>query len=86
MKKILSLVLLSLTLVLVACGGKKETEGTSANNAEKEIVVGFIYVGPIGDGGWSYAQDQGRLYLEKETGVKGVFLAWCKGGVFSLVV
>lgn len=73
MKRVLSLILLSLTLVLAACGGKKETEGTSANNAEKEIVVGFIYVGPIGDGGWSYAQDQARLYLEEETGVKTIY-------------
>jgi len=27
--------------------------------------VAFVYVGPIGDGGWSYAQNQGRLNLEK---------------------
>ena len=29
-----------------------------------EIKVGFIYVGPIGDMGWTYAHDQGRLELE----------------------
>ena len=28
--------------------------------------VAFVYVGPVGDGGWTYAQNQGRLYLEKE--------------------
>ena len=27
--------------------------------------VGFVYVGPIGDHGWSYQHDQGRLALEK---------------------
>jgi basic membrane protein A len=27
--------------------------------------VGFIYVGPVGDAGWIYAHDQGRLALEK---------------------
>lgn len=27
--------------------------------------VAFVYVGPIGDGGWTYAHDQGRLYLEQ---------------------
>jgi basic membrane protein A len=26
----------------------------------------FVYVGPVGDGGWTYAHDQGRKYLEKE--------------------
>ena len=28
--------------------------------------VAFVYVGPIGDGGWTYAHNQGRLYLEKK--------------------
>ena len=28
--------------------------------------VAFIYIGPIGDGGWTFAQNQGRLYLEKQ--------------------
>ncbi len=27
--------------------------------------VAFVYVGPIGDGGWTYAHNQGRLYLEE---------------------
>ncbi len=26
--------------------------------------VAFVYVGPIGDGGWTYAHNQGREYLE----------------------
>ena len=26
--------------------------------------VAFVYVGPIGDGGWTYAHNDGRLYLE----------------------
>jgi basic membrane protein A len=25
----------------------------------------FVYVGPVGDGGWSYSHDQGRQYLAK---------------------
>ncbi len=31
--------------------------------AEK-LKVGFVYVGPVGDAGWTYAHDQGRKYLE----------------------
>jgi basic membrane protein A len=38
--------------------------------AEKELNVGFIYVSPIGDAGWSYAHDLGRLGLEGMPGVK----------------
>lgn len=40
--------------------------------AAADMTVGFIYVGPIGDGGYTYAHDQGRLYLEKELGVKTI--------------
>lgn len=30
------------------------------------IKVAFVYVGPVGDGGWSFAHDLGRQYLERE--------------------
>ncbi len=36
--------------------------------AQSKTKVGFIYVGPIGDGGWTYQHDQGRLALEAEFG------------------
>ena len=35
----------------------------------KDFQVGFIYVSPIGDAGWSYAHDQGRLFIDKLDGV-----------------
>lgn len=31
----------------------------------KTIKAGWVYVGPIEDYGWTYAHDQGRLYVEK---------------------
>ena len=37
--------------------------------AGEETKVGFIYVSPIGDAGWSYAHDQGRLAVEEMPGV-----------------
>jgi len=40
---------------------------TSASMAADN--VGFVYVSPIGDAGWTYQHDLGRLQLEKETGV-----------------
>ncbi len=38
--------------------------------AEDKLKVGFIYVGPIGDFGWSYQHDQGRLAMVKALGDK----------------
>ncbi len=32
--------------------------------------VAFVYVGPIGDGGWTYSHNEGRMYLEDELGDK----------------
>ena len=45
----------------------QQPEATEAPAAEepKLIRAAWVYVGPIGDGGWSYAHDQGRLYVEK---------------------
>ncbi|KAA1174455.1 BMP family ABC transporter substrate-binding protein [Marinobacter salinexigens] len=38
--------------------------------AEDPMKVGFVYVGPIGDHGWSYQHDQGRLAVEEHFGDK----------------
>jgi len=40
----------------------------------KDMNVGFVYVTPIGDGGWSYAHNQGRLEIENKEGVKTSFV------------
>jgi basic membrane protein A len=32
--------------------------------------VAFVYIGPPGDGGWTYQHDQGRKYMEKQLGIK----------------
>jgi basic membrane protein A len=36
-----------------------------AITAKKEIKAGFVYVGPVGDAGYTYAHDQGRQEMEK---------------------
>ncbi len=38
--------------------------------AQDTTKVGFVYVGPVGDGGWTYEHDQARLAVEKEFGDK----------------
>ena len=42
---------------------------SSAFAAEK-LKVGFVYVGPVGDFGYSYQHDQGRIAMEKALGDK----------------
>ncbi|MCC4245717.1 BMP family ABC transporter substrate-binding protein [Stappia indica] len=44
--------------------------GIVGAEAADKLKVGFIYVGPIGDHGWSYQHNQGRLAIEKEFGDK----------------
>jgi len=34
--------------------------------AEEKLKVGFVYVSPIGDAGWTYQHDLGRLEMEKD--------------------
>lgn len=43
---------------------------TGQVTASEKIKVGFVYVGPISDHGWSYQHNQGRLALEKALGDK----------------
>ena len=39
-----------------------------AASAEAKTKVCFVYVGPVGDHGWTYQHDQGRLAVEKQLG------------------
>jgi simple sugar transport system substrate-binding protein len=66
---------------LVGCGKKEEPVATPAPAAPvasapapkvEPLKIAFAYVGPIGDGGWNYAHDKGRLAIEKEFGDKVV--------------
>ncbi len=44
--------------------------GTAYADGHEPVKVGFVYVGPIGDGGWTYEHDQGRLAVEAHFGDK----------------
>ena len=44
--------------------------GAGAAQAADPLKVGFIYVGPVGDFGWSYEHDQARQAVEAEYGDK----------------
>ncbi|WP_170478274.1 BMP family ABC transporter substrate-binding protein [Ruegeria arenilitoris] len=38
--------------------------------AQDKTKVGFVYVGPVGDGGWTYEHDKGRQAVEQHFGDK----------------
>ena len=67
---------------LVGCGKKEEPAPapapapapvTEAPAPKPEpLKIAFAYVGPVGDGGWSFAHDNGRKAIEKEFGDKVV--------------
>ena len=44
--------------------------------AQDKTTVGFVYVGPVGDGGWTYEHDKGRQAVEAHFGdaVETVFV------------
>ncbi len=44
--------------------------GAGGARADEPLKVGFVYVGPIGDHGYSYQHNQGRLAVEKHFGDK----------------
>ncbi|HLL19757.1 MAG TPA: BMP family ABC transporter substrate-binding protein, partial [Rubrivivax sp.] len=73
---------LAAAAALVGCGKKEETPGPTATApaapaaasaaAAAPLKIAFAYVGPVGDGGWTFAHDNGRKAIEKEFGGKVV--------------
>ncbi len=74
---------LAATAALMGCGKKdaapdvasaassaEPASAASAAAATGPLKIAFAYVGPVGDAGWTYAHDQGRLAVEKEFGDK----------------
>ena len=59
---------------LVGCGKKEEAAAPAAAPAAAAkavpLKIAFAYVGPVGDGGWTFAHDNARKALEKEFGDK----------------
>jgi simple sugar transport system substrate-binding protein len=73
---------LAATAALVGCSKKEETPAVTAASAPaaaaapasaakaEPLKIAFAYVGPVGDGGWTFAHDRARKALEKEYGDK----------------
>src|SRR3954464_6830815 len=58
-------ILIAATAVMLATGA-----GLFGASAADKLKVGFIYLGPVGDLGWTYQHDLGRLAMLKELGDK----------------
>ena len=66
---------------LIGCGKKEEAPApapaapapapaAAAPATAAPLNIAFAYVGPVGDGGWTFAHDNGRKAIEKEFGDK----------------
>ncbi len=59
---------------LVGCGKKEAAAPAAAPAASaakpEPLKIAFAYVGPVGDGGWTFAHDNARKAVEKEFGDK----------------
>ena len=61
----------TMALALASCGKKEEPAPKAAEPVKAEqLKVGFIYVGPVGDAGWTFAHDNGRKHIEQKFGDK----------------
>jgi basic membrane protein A len=74
--------LLLLVLLLAAASGcRRQAEPTGKAGSKNlpqprpgTFSVAFVYVGPVGDGGWTYAHDQGRRHLERTASVHTAYV------------
>jgi basic membrane protein A and related proteins len=80
--KFTSLGAIAAAAALVGCGKKEEPKPQAAAPASAPasapapkpapLKIAFAYVGPVGDGGWTFAHDNARKAIEKEFGDKVV--------------
>ena len=71
-RTVLKMVALSaITVATLAACGKKEAAAPAAEAAKADpLKVGFVYVSPIGDGGWTFQHDLGRKAIQEKFGNK----------------
>lgn len=66
-------VILAIALIAVYYFSQAAKDQTEIKSEKKDLKVAYVYVGPVGDGGWTYAHDLGRKHLESK-GVKTTFV------------
>src|SRR5215207_527610 len=78
MLRVLSAVCAALLLAIIAagCGGDDNASGDAAGETAAQtggetgggepIKVGFMYIGPPGDAGWTFQHDEARKFVEEQ--------------------
>jgi len=71
-RKLVSMTVAAITaLTLASCSKKEEAKAPAEPpKAAEPLKVGFVYVGPVGDAGWTFAHDNGRKHIESKFGDK----------------
>lgn len=64
----ISALALSLAVAGAACGSDSSSSSDTTDAANDKIKVAFVYVGPVGDAGWTKKHDDGRKALEAALG------------------
>ncbi|MGI9604906.1 MAG: BMP family ABC transporter substrate-binding protein [Acidimicrobiales bacterium] len=82
-KRALIALLAILALVAAACGSDAETDTADTTAApaddgdameETDVKAAFIMVAPVGDAGWNFMHNEGRLAAEASTGAETAFV------------
>lgn len=66
MRKLSLLLIFSMVLFALYAGGQDEA-------AEEVFTVGFVFTGPVGDGGWTQQHNYARQAVEEELGVRTIY-------------
>ena len=53
---------------------------------DDDFSAAFLYISPIGEAGWTWAHDQGRLYAEEATGIPTFFVDSIDDGLSQLTL
>ncbi|RBP57645.1 nucleoside-binding protein [Alkalibaculum bacchi] len=67
---IVFLIVALLAATTLGCSNNKSEKNGTQEDSTKPLTVGFIYIGPINDGGYTTSHDNGRVYLEEQMGDK----------------
>ena len=67
-RRILAVIAGAVALTLAACSSTSDIANEGAT--EEKLKVAFVYIGPVGDHGWTYKHDEGRQALVAALGDK----------------
>jgi len=80
MKKFLAIFLilaLAMTAMVGCGGGAEEPDGNDQTPGEDVTTIGFLYIGPVTDGGYNQAQHMGAMAVKEEFG-ESVNVLWAE--------